>query len=158
MQTGEENNSDPLNAYELQAICNLFTWAAAEHGAAETKLRDITAEHFGVRDVRELQRKDYDEVIRFLVDLRRRHADLIRAQRNNEQDDGPMTPTDLRVLCTALGFTAVVMKSETTPRKEGARRAREFARLIEEFCRETVPEAFEANQQATQGTAHAESR
>jgi hypothetical protein len=54
-----------------------------------------------------------------------------------------MTPIYLRVLCTALGFAAVVMQGGTLPKKEGARRAAQFAALIEEFCRATVPEAFE---------------
>lgn len=54
----------------------------------------------------------------------------------------PMSPTDFRVLCTALGFTAMAMQGDIT-RKENAGRARSFARLIEEFCRTSMPEAFE---------------
>lgn len=54
-----------------------------------------------------------------------------------------MTPTDLRLLCAALGFTAVVSHGGKAPKQEAARRAREFARLIEEFCRLAVPEAIE---------------
>jgi hypothetical protein len=54
-----------------------------------------------------------------------------------------MTPTYLRVLCTALGFTAVVMHGGRVPKKEAAGRATEFAALIEEFCRASAPEAFE---------------
>lgn len=54
-----------------------------------------------------------------------------------------MTPVDLRVLCAALGFTAVAVQGGRVPRAEGARRAREFASFIEEFCRSCVPEAFE---------------
>lgn len=57
-----------------------------------------------------------------------------------------MTTIDLRVLCTALGFTAVVMQGEKIPRKFGALRATAFANLIEEFCRSTVPEAFAADE------------
>ena len=56
------------------------------------------------------------------------------------------TLKDLRVLCTALGFTAVVMQGGTPPKKEGAGRAAQFAGLIEEFCRASVPEAFEATE------------
>ena len=55
-----------------------------------------------------------------------------------------MTTIDLRVLCTALGFTAVVLQGEKIPRKLGALRATTFATLIEEFCRSSVPEAFPA--------------
>lgn len=54
-----------------------------------------------------------------------------------------MTPSDLRVLCVALGFTAVVMQGEKVPKQDCARRASEFAGHIEEYCRLTVPEAFE---------------
>jgi hypothetical protein len=61
---------EPLNAYELQAIQTLFTWVAVEQDRAEETVQGITAAHFGADDVRDLPRKDYDEVIRFLVDLR----------------------------------------------------------------------------------------
>ncbi len=54
-----------------------------------------------------------------------------------------MTPTYLRVLCSALGLTAVVVQGGKLPREEGTKRAIQFASLIEDFCRETVPEAFE---------------
>lgn len=57
-----------------------------------------------------------------------------------------MTPHSLRALFDALGFTAVVIGGGTLPRKEGNRRAREFAGLIEEFCRHAVPEAFEGRE------------
>ncbi len=53
-----------------------------------------------------------------------------------------MTLTDLRLLCAALGFTAVVIHGGKAPKREAARRAGEFARLIEEFCRLSVPEAI----------------
>jgi hypothetical protein len=56
-----------------------------------------------------------------------------------------MTPMQLRVLCAALGFTAVVMQGGKLPKQEGARRASEFAGLIEEYCRVAVPEALEQN-------------
>jgi hypothetical protein len=53
-----------------------------------------------------------------------------------------MTLTDLRVLCAALGFTAVVIKDRKLPKKEAALRATAFGGLIETFCRVSVPEAF----------------
>jgi hypothetical protein len=61
---------DLLNTYELQAIRNLFAWVAAEQDTAEETVQSITAAHFGANDVKSLPRKDYDEVIRFLVGLR----------------------------------------------------------------------------------------
>jgi hypothetical protein len=51
-----------------------------------------------------------------------------------------MTPIDLRILCTALGFTAVVMQGGKLPKSEGVLRASGFANLIEEFCRTTLPD------------------
>jgi hypothetical protein len=54
-----------------------------------------------------------------------------------------MNLTDLRVLCLALGFTAVVTQGGKLPKKDGASGATAFADLIEEFCRASVPEAFE---------------
>jgi hypothetical protein len=59
-----------LNEWELQSIYNLFAWVAEEQDTAREKVQDITAVRFEVGDVTELARKDYDEVIRFLVDLR----------------------------------------------------------------------------------------
>lgn len=53
-----------------------------------------------------------------------------------------MKLTDARVLCAALGFTAVVTQGGKLPKKEAAIRAAAFAGLIEEFCRVSVPEAF----------------
>jgi len=53
-----------------------------------------------------------------------------------------MTPNYLCVLCTALGFTAVGMQGGTPAKKDGSRRAAEFAALIQDFCRHEVPEAL----------------
>ncbi|HEU0118286.1 MAG TPA: hypothetical protein VFR09_06600 [Alphaproteobacteria bacterium] len=54
-----------------------------------------------------------------------------------------MSPTDIRLLCTALGFTAVVMQGDKISSAEAPSRAAGFAELIEAFCRVNVPEAFE---------------
>jgi len=54
-----------------------------------------------------------------------------------------MTPNDLRIHATALGFLAVLMRD--LPRDKQAQRAVSIARLIEAFCHETVPEAFDHN-------------
>jgi len=60
---------EPLNTYELQAIENLFAWVAEEQDAAPETVRCITEASFGADDVGAIQRKDYDEVIQFLLDL-----------------------------------------------------------------------------------------
>lgn len=58
-----------------------------------------------------------------------------------------MTRMNLRVLCAALGFTAVVMRSGKIPKEGGAYRASEFTGHIEEYCRGTVPEALEQREE-----------
>lgn len=58
----------------------------------------------------------------------------------NKDCETTMTRDDLRILCTALGFTAIVLKGE--PAENQASRAHAFARLIESFCFVTVPEAL----------------
>jgi hypothetical protein len=60
---------EPLNVQEMRAISNLFAWAAAEQSIPEASLERMTAARFGVDDAGSLGRKDYDEVIRFLVSL-----------------------------------------------------------------------------------------
>ena len=47
-----------------------------------------------------------------------------------------MTALNLKTLCTALGFTAVVMQADKLPKKDAALRATGFANLIEAFCLE----------------------
>ena len=59
-----------LNEWELQSIYNLSAWVAAEQDTARDTVQGITAGRFGVENVTELPRKDYDDVIRFLLDLR----------------------------------------------------------------------------------------
>lgn len=53
-----------------------------------------------------------------------------------------MASIDFRLLCTALGFAAVIMGGEKLSKKEAAARAYAFAGLIEKFCREAAPEGF----------------
>ncbi|MGB9154140.1 MAG: hypothetical protein WCD70_13760 [Alphaproteobacteria bacterium] len=56
-----------------------------------------------------------------------------------------MTRDDLRILCTALGFTAVIMKDVADNQ---VLRATSIAKLIEDFCITVVPEAFTAERNA----------
>jgi hypothetical protein len=51
-----------------------------------------------------------------------------------------MTPLDFRLICIALGFTAMAMHGDKIPHNERAQRAMDFATLIEEFCRAQLPE------------------
>jgi len=59
-----------LKDNELKSIYALFAWVANEQGAAEETVQMMTEVRFGVNDVTSLPQKDYDEVIKFLVDLR----------------------------------------------------------------------------------------
>jgi hypothetical protein len=59
-----------LNERELQAIHSLIAWVAAEQDTAPETVQSITEARFGTNDVTGLAQRDYDEVIRFLIDLR----------------------------------------------------------------------------------------
>jgi hypothetical protein len=60
----------PLRPLELRSIYALFAWVANEQHAAPETVRCMTEVRFGIADVTELRQKDYDDVIKFLVDLR----------------------------------------------------------------------------------------
>ena len=60
----------PLEAIELRSIYALFAWVANEQHAAEETVQGMTEARFGVSDITRLRQKDYDDVIKFLVDLR----------------------------------------------------------------------------------------
>jgi hypothetical protein len=53
-----------------------------------------------------------------------------------------MTPTDHKVVFTALGFLAVIL-SDDVPKNKQALRARSIATLIESFCHSSLPELQE---------------
>lgn len=59
-----------MNERELGAIFSLFGWVAAEQDTAPETVREMTETHFETDDVAGMPSKNYDEVIRFLMDLR----------------------------------------------------------------------------------------
>lgn len=59
-----------MNHYEQTSIRALLAWAANEHHAAPETVQAVTEVRFGVDHVEQLPRRDYDEVVRFLIDLR----------------------------------------------------------------------------------------
>lgn len=61
---------DYMNEYEQTSIRALLAWAANEQKAPPETVKAVTEVHFNVNDVKDLQRKDYEEVIKFLIDLR----------------------------------------------------------------------------------------
>jgi hypothetical protein len=60
----------PLKDNELKSVYALFAWVANEQGASEQTVQMMTEAHFGVQDVTSLPQRSYDDVIKFLVDLR----------------------------------------------------------------------------------------
>jgi hypothetical protein len=61
---------ETLNSYEVQALENLFAWVAEEQVSVPETVRSITEASFDADHVSSIQRRDYDEVIQFLLDLR----------------------------------------------------------------------------------------
>ena len=61
---------ETMNARELAAIQSLFDWVASEQDTAPETVREVTQAHFRTGDVSSLPSRDYEEVIRFLMDLR----------------------------------------------------------------------------------------
>lgn len=59
-----------MNERELAAIYSLLAWVASEQDTSPEAVQEITAARFDTADVAGLSRKDYEEVIRFLMDLR----------------------------------------------------------------------------------------
>jgi len=61
-----------------------------------------------------------------------------------------MTRMDYRVIFTALGFLAVILRNDV-PQDKQALRATTIARLIESFCITSLPDAF-ANELSEQAS------
>ena len=59
-----------LNNYELGALRSLFLWVATEQDTTPETVRRATEAHLEASDIADLPRKSYDDVIRFLVNLR----------------------------------------------------------------------------------------
>ncbi len=61
---------DVMNQYEMTSIRALLAWAANEQKAPTETIQAVTEVRFGVDNVAQLPRREYDDVIRFLIDLR----------------------------------------------------------------------------------------
>lgn len=59
-----------LNQNELKTIYALLAYVAYNQHVKQDVVRHAVEKKFGVSDVDYLQQKDYEEVVRFLVDLR----------------------------------------------------------------------------------------
>jgi hypothetical protein len=66
---GQAPEAETLNALELTAIESLFALAAAEQDTTRDTIQTLTARRFGAPNISAVARKDYDDVIRFLVEL-----------------------------------------------------------------------------------------
>lgn len=60
--------SMPLNELELTSVRALVSYAASMRKLSETCIKKTVEQNFGVDDLTKIPRKDYDDVIRFLVD------------------------------------------------------------------------------------------
>jgi hypothetical protein len=58
-----------INEYELQSVRALIMWAAEENKISEDTVREIIKTKFDADEITKLRRRDYDDAIRFLVDL-----------------------------------------------------------------------------------------
>jgi len=58
-----------LNRGETCSVQALVAYAAHRRGVAQTEIEGVLEDRFGGHAVTELQQRDYDAVIRFLVDL-----------------------------------------------------------------------------------------
>jgi len=59
-----------LNHNELKTIYALLSYVSYNQHVRQDVVRHAVEKKFGVADVDYLQQKDYDDVVRFLVDLR----------------------------------------------------------------------------------------
>jgi hypothetical protein len=61
---------ETLNQQELKSVYALLAYVAHNENIQQETVQAIVEATFGVNHIEKLQHKDYDEVIRFLVDLR----------------------------------------------------------------------------------------
>jgi hypothetical protein len=61
---------DTMNKYEQASVRALMAWAANEQKAPPETVKAATEVRFGVEDVTHIQRRDYEDVVKFLIDLR----------------------------------------------------------------------------------------
>jgi hypothetical protein len=60
----------PLNELEVTSVRALVAYVAHTQSASDVTVCEVLGAKFGAPDVGALRRRDYDEVIRFLVDLK----------------------------------------------------------------------------------------
>jgi hypothetical protein len=63
-------DNTPLNSNELMAVTDAIRYVAYTQDASEETISMLLTMAFGVKDVKEMPSRYYDEAIRFLVDLR----------------------------------------------------------------------------------------
>jgi hypothetical protein len=61
---------DVLNKNELQSVSAVIAYVAYTQNANEETVRQITIAAFGVGDIAVMSQNNYDEIIRFLINLR----------------------------------------------------------------------------------------
>jgi hypothetical protein len=66
---GAESCQQTLNDGELKSVYALLAYVSHNENIRQETVQAIVEASFGVNHVARIQQKDYDEVIRFLVDL-----------------------------------------------------------------------------------------
>lgn len=70
MMMSDLYSDHPLQKNELNSVKALLAYVAYNQQVEEERVRAITCARFDVPEVTTLPRKSFDEVVRFLVDLR----------------------------------------------------------------------------------------
>jgi len=65
-----QDETQTLSAEELKSVYALLAFVAHNENVPQETVQSIVEASFGVNHVAKLQHRSYDEVIRFLVDLR----------------------------------------------------------------------------------------
>lgn len=65
----DNEQSGVLNHTELKAIAALVAYVASTQGVSEEWVRSVLAAFFGVYDIKTIFSEDYDDAIRFLIEL-----------------------------------------------------------------------------------------
>jgi len=66
---GKNMTSSPINHLERTSIYALANYIAFESNLCEEVVLDIVASKFGVEKIGDIRRDNYDDAIRYLVDL-----------------------------------------------------------------------------------------
>jgi len=67
--TNKSAQQNLLNEHELSSVNALLSYIAHNQKTNEAIVREILTTRFGIGDIEELQKKDYEDAIKFLIDV-----------------------------------------------------------------------------------------